>query len=57
MSPALRYLGIAAIGLAVIIVIVALANGSWVVGMGAAIGWLVLIGLAALALSRQRSQL
>ena len=55
MSPALRFLGIAALGLAVIIVIVALANGEWIVGMGAGIAWLGLIGLAALALARQRS--
>lgn len=57
MSPALRYLGIAALGLAVIILIVVIANGSWVVGTGAAIAWLVLIGLAAMGLARQRSNL
>lgn len=54
MTPALRLLGIAAIGLAVIILIVALANGEWIVGMGAAIAWLGLIGLASLALARRR---
>jgi hypothetical protein len=54
MSPALRILGIAAFGLAVIIVIVALANGEWIVGMGAGIAWLVLIGFAARALAQRR---
>ena len=55
MSPALRYLGIACFGIAVIILIVALANGEWVVGLGASLVWLGLIGLASLALARQRS--
>ena len=55
MTPVLRFLGIAAIGLAVIILIVALANGEWVVGLGAGIAWLGLIGLAALALARKRA--
>ena len=55
MSPALRLLGIAAIGIAVIILVVALAKGEWVVGLGASLAWLGLIGLASLALARQRS--
>ena len=55
MSPALRLLGITAIGLAVIILVVALAKGEWVVGLGACLVWLGLIGLASLALARQRS--
>jgi hypothetical protein len=55
MSSAFRVIGIAALGLAAIILIVALAEASWIVGMGAAIGWLVLIGLAALAMARQRA--
>ena len=55
MSSALRYLGVAALGIAVIILVVALANGEWVVGLGASLVWLGLIGLASLALARQRS--
>ena len=55
MASGLRLLGLAALGIAVIILIVALAKGEWVVGLGACLVWLGLIGLASLALARQRS--
>ena len=55
MTPALRLLGFAALGIAVILVVVALANGEWVVGLGASIAWLGVIGLASLTLARRRS--